>query len=469
MKHRMSILALSGMVAALGLVASERPASACGGCFVPPESNTVVTDHRMLLSVGQGQSTLYDQIRYQGSPESFAWVLPISGEAEVGLSADTVFSVLDSLTQVGVVAPPRNCPAAPDCDSRGLAGSAQSPNAGSASPEDGVTVTKQEVIGPYETVQLQATNPEALNQWLATNRFTVPDDVKPVVAQYVRENFNFLAMKLIPGASVQAMRPVRVTTRGASVTLPLRMVAAGTGATVGISLWVLGQGRYEPQNFPAFVIKQEELAWDWNANQSNYKTIREERTRASNGRAWELESSLAVATQIIDNGVRNGGFVGRPGPQPSTPGDDYAAIPAANGNPGKTAAEVRDEDLGILLGRVISGAQIRVTRMRADLNHAALSEDLLLTAPADQALLGNTRQVTRELNEPLCPVFSGCDQVGQAPRSEAAAQSASGSVGGGSCSTSNANTSSGALLAGCLAAFGLVLVRSRRSKRSSNM
>ncbi len=465
MKHRTSVLALSGMVAALGLVASERPASACGGCFVPPESNTVVTDHRMLLSVGQGQSTLYDQIRYQGSPESFAWVLPISGEAEVGLSADTVFSVLDSLTQVGVVAPPRNCPPARDCDSRSF-GTPSSPNAGSASPEDGVTVTKQEVIGPYETVQLQATNPEALNQWLATNRFTVPDDVKPVVAQYVRESFNFLAMKLIPGASVQAMRPVRVTTRGASVTLPLRMVAAGTGATVGISLWVLGQGRYEPQNFPAFVIKQEELAWDWNANQSNYKTIREERTRASNGRAWELESSLALPTEQIDNGVRNGGFVGRPGPQPTTPGDDYAAIPAANGNPGKTAAEVRDEDLGILLGRVISGAQIRVTRMRADLNHAALSEDLLLTAPADQALLGNTRQVTRELNEPLCPVFSGCDQVGQAPRSEAAAQASGGSSSASSCSTGNTNLASGGLLGGAFVVLGLAFVRSRREKRA---
>ena len=94
----------------------ERSAEACGGCFVPPENNTVVTDHRMILSVGQGRSTLYDQIRYQGSPESFAWVLPITGEAQVGLSADIVFSALDGMTQVGVVAPPRNSPPPPNCN-----------------------------------------------------------------------------------------------------------------------------------------------------------------------------------------------------------------------------------------------------------------------------------------------------------------------------------------------------------------
>ena len=471
MKSHTLAFALSSLLALGALVAFERPAEACGGCFVPPENNTVVTDHRMILSVGQGQSTLYDQIRYQGSPQSFAWVLPISGEAQVGLSADIVFSVLDQLTQVGVVAPPRNCPAFPSNCDRGFAAS---PSAGGfadgGSAENGVTVTKREVVGPYETVQLQATNPQALNEWLATNGFAVPNDVKPVVAKYVTENFNFLAMKLIPGATVQSMRPVRVTTRGASVTLPLRMVAAGTGAVVGISLWVLGQGRYEPSNFPSFVIKQEELAWDWTKNQSNFKEIRAAKTAASNGRGWEIETSLGLSTQQIDNAVRSGflgGFgPGRLPPVPVAGESDYAAIPAANGNPAKTSDEVRDEDMGILLGRVVGGGQIRTTRIRADIAHAALTEDLVLTAPADQGILGNTRQVTRELNEPLCPVFEGCENVGQAPRSEAEERMGLTPGGGASsCSTTNANSSSGALAGLGLGAIVLAVARARRNRK----
>ncbi len=467
MKHRTLVVALSSLMAIAGIAAFERPAQACGGCFVPPENNTVVTDHRMVLSVGQGQSTLYDQIRYQGAPESFAWVLPISGEAQVGLSADIVFSVLDGLTQVAVVAPPRNCPSAPsDC----LSNSPQSANAGAApAPDDsGVTVTKREVVGPYETVQLQAANPEALNQWLTTNGFSIPDDVKPVVAQYQKENFNFLAMKLIPGASVQSMRPVRVTTRGTAVTLPLRMVAAGTGANVGISLWVLGQGRYEPTNFPSFVIKQEDLAWDWTKNASNFKEIRAAKTAETNGRGWELETSTMISTQQIDNAVRTGFFGGGGGgrPQPAVE-PDYAAIPPVDGKPGKTPDEVRDEDLGVLLGRVIQGGQIRTTRMRADLAHAALTEDLVLAAPADQSLLGNTRQVTRELNEPLCPVFQGCNNVGQAPRSEAAQAMGTGTSNASSCSTTNANGSSGTFVGLGLGVVALAAARARRNRKAS--
>lgn len=462
---------LAALVLGTGL-AMERSAEACGGCFVPPENNSVVTDHRMILSVGQGKSTLYDQIRYQGSPQSFAWVLPITGEAEVGLSADIVFSALDQLTQVGVVAPPRNCPPPPSCDQ-------SSRNAPSASAggdfadagSTGVTVTKQEVVGPYETVQLQATNPAALNDWLTANGFALPDDVKPVVSAYVAEHFNFLAMKLKPGATVQSMRPVRVTTTGSNVVLPLRMVAAGTGAVVGISLWVMGQGRYEPTNFPTFTIKDTDLAWDWVGNQSNYKTLRAERTTASNGRAWELESSIGIPADQIDNIVRYGGGF-RPGPGGGQPeaASDYAPIDPVDGKPGKTADQVRDEDLGILVGRTGLGTTLRTTRMRADLAHAALNEDLVVAASTDQSQIGTTRQVTRELNEPICPVFQGCEVVGQAPRSEAASQmgvSPDGSSIGGACSTSNGNTSSGTVMMAGLGVLGLALVRFRKSRKQA--
>ena len=59
---------------------------ACGGCFVPPDEDTQVTGHRMVLSVSMQQSTLYDQIQYDGDPASFAWVLPIKGQAEIGVT-----------------------------------------------------------------------------------------------------------------------------------------------------------------------------------------------------------------------------------------------------------------------------------------------------------------------------------------------------------------------------------------------
>src|SRR4029077_2357283 len=89
-------------------------ARACGGCFPRPTSQnaTVATDNRMVFSVSPSQTTLYDQIQYSGSPESFAWVLPVQGQVTVGLRSGLVFQALDQATQTTILAPPRPpCPA----------------------------------------------------------------------------------------------------------------------------------------------------------------------------------------------------------------------------------------------------------------------------------------------------------------------------------------------------------------------
>ena len=103
----------------------------------------------------------------------------------------------------------------------------------------GVTVIAEEVVGPYETVQLQSSDPTALQDWLDAHGYVVPADVQGVVTQYVNEGFDFLAMRLVPGQGTSAMRPVRITSPGAGLTLPLRMVAVGTGAITPIipSCW----------------------------------------------------------------------------------------------------------------------------------------------------------------------------------------------------------------------------------------
>src|SRR3954466_11558445 len=93
----LAVIAMTGAFTAL-----EADANACGGCFIPQENPTVVTDHRMILSVSKEQSTLYDKIKYSGSPSSFAWVLPISGTVQVGLSADIVFQAIDCMTQTPI-------------------------------------------------------------------------------------------------------------------------------------------------------------------------------------------------------------------------------------------------------------------------------------------------------------------------------------------------------------------------------
>jgi hypothetical protein len=392
-------LLVGALVGAVTLATIARDTHACGGCFIRPASQTgtVVTDHRMIFSISPTQTTLYDQIQYSGSPSDFAWVLPIHGQVGLGVSSDLLFSVLEQNTQTTIVAPPFPCPA---CNCGAVPGNAVAygaPAGASDSMNGGVTVIAQEVVGPYATVQLHpssTTDTAALTAWLQANGYVIPSAVDPIIFAYVQEGFDFLAIKLVPGQGVQAMRPISVTSSGAALSLPLRMVAAGTGATVGITLWVVSSGRYEPKNFASFAIDASSLVWDWSSRSSNYATVRLQKEAALHNAAWQIESSLDLSPYSIENAVLQ---------DPNA--QAYAPLPAPDGGAGQTALEARSQDISTLFPQ--GGTSVRITRMRGDLSQTALAFDLELQASANQAQLSNVYQVTRSVNANCPPCRCG--------------------------------------------------------------
>jgi hypothetical protein len=408
--------------------AGQRPASACGGCFHPPSQTvTDITDERMLLAVSATQSTLYDQIEYSGSPTSFAWVLPIHGTVTVGLSADVLFDSIDTLTATQINPPPRNCPS-PNCNY--FAANAAPPSAAGAAAGDAgaalVQVLTQAIVGPYETVQLKSTDSSALDTWLTANGYNIPAAVQPILAAYIAEGFDFLAMKLLPNEGVQAMRPVRVTTPGASLSLPLRMASIGTGAITGITIWVVADGRYEPQNFPFFHIDDSQLVWDWSSNISNYTTLRVQDEANLMNAGWEIESSIALNEQLITNVITSGGQYYGNGLSSSAPIDatqDYLSVgdPDAGAADGgyESAEQVRDDDITALFAG-LTGPTVRVTRIRSDIAQTAMTSDFVLEAATDQSELSNIRNVTQSVNE-ICPIYDGCNIVGSGTLAQAQA------------------------------------------------
>jgi hypothetical protein len=103
--------------AAAVFVVGMRPATACGGCFAPPETITSVDSHRMVVALSTERTTLWDQIRYTGAPEDFVWVLPVPRAVPDLEVADALFfEQLDAATAPRMVPPPftpPNCPNAP--------------------------------------------------------------------------------------------------------------------------------------------------------------------------------------------------------------------------------------------------------------------------------------------------------------------------------------------------------------------
>jgi hypothetical protein len=467
------VLGFSVALSTLALVAGERDAAACGGCVVPPnQTASDITDERMLLSVSPTQTTLYDQIRYAGSPESFAWVLPIQGTVDVGLSADVLFASIDSLTTTTINPPPVSCPAIPaEClTGRNGAFGASADSAGSAPPGE-VQVLKQENVGPYATVQLKSTDPNALTKWLVDNGFQIKEDEKPIIEQYVKEGFDFLALKLRPNKDVKSMRPVRVSTQGASLSLPLRMAAVGTGAKVGITIWVVSDGKYEPKNFPFYHIEDTDLVWDFSKSASNYADLRTQNDLKFAGKGWEMQSSLNLSPQVVTNVIKNGGFVAGGFPQQQQgAAADYLPIESDGQSAGKTAEEVREEDLADLFAGM-KGTNVRVTRMRSDIAKTAMTQDFVLTASADQSEIPNVRNLTKYVNL-QCPVYNNCQVDGYASTPEEAAARTAANNNSGSetfaCSTPARHDRTRDLgLAVVIGVAGLTLARVLRRRRSA--
>jgi hypothetical protein len=452
------------LAASLSLAGATMPADAlaCGGCFPPTVSefqSTVVTGHRMAVAISPTQTVLWDQIQYSGSPESFAWVLPVMSGAVIELSTDAWFEALDATTSANVASPVIEC-AAPSssgcnggCKKDSVTGGVGGGSSGGAGGPPPVTVVHQGTVGPYETVTLHANVPGALPTWLGSHGYTIDPKVQPLIDDYTAEGFDFIALRLLPTQGVNQMKPVRVVTQGGSPTLPLRMVAAGTGPHVAITLFVIGEGRYEAQNFHNAEIDPSALVWDFDAQDSNYSALRNEVLALYKGRTWNTAFAMknALLSPLPDpfESDGSGGFGGGPGGTirayefagtdtvaiATTIAEAYVQQGISNGEASSTFCLAEFSSAQNSASMVVEGcmdasclpaeafacgalddvavalvglhpADVWLTRLEANLPHSALSSDLILGASPFQDAMENRFQTSNYTGDP-CAAYGG--------------------------------------------------------------
>lgn len=311
-----------------------------------------------------------------------------------------------------------------------------------------VDVVTQSSIGPYQAVTIRASGTQGISEWLTTNGFAIPASIVPVIDGYTLQKFDFIALRLRPNQGVRAMRPVRIVTPGADTTLPLRMVAAGVGAKVGLTLWVIGEGRYHTQNFPDAPIDWSQLAWDPLQGRSNRTQLETAALASGGGRGWITEAVVRssfteskwgyglpnaydayqqtcqfrpkrtvpcdetalppadgkpadVTPDDPDGGAPDGGGAEEDGGEGGDASADAGASDAATtdgGDPGTKCTKVVSacdgfDDLAVA-ARSLHAGDGTITRLRADLPVAALATDLRLEASPDQSLLSPVHKTT---------------------------------------------------------------------------
>jgi hypothetical protein len=315
------VLAVGLAAAALVQLIDTRRAEACG-CLSPPavtagEFAVSQSSEQIIFETSPGWVTAHVLIRYAGNPSQFAWLVPVPEVPDIDLSPVSAFGLLDQATAPQVYASQQSiCPQSewgcqynyPEESNGGCFGAAGGDSAygGAAGGNGGfgdasfaadaglsggpppVTVINSQVVGDYQTVTFSASNATQATQWLHDNGFIVNDTTSIYMESYIAQNMVFVAAKLVPGAGVNAIKPLRLHYRAAYPTIPLILTAVAAQPNLTVTAFIYGSQAFHPQGHPVITLPADKLAYDSNGR-FNYPMVLARAIDDAGGDAFAIE------------------------------------------------------------------------------------------------------------------------------------------------------------------------------------
>lgn len=166
---------------------------------------------------------------------------------------------------------------------------------GNAGDGNGVEVLACETVGVYETTTVAARDPTALPRWLAENDFVLTPGSQPVIEQYAREGWVFVAAKIRREhvtAGVSAAHPLSFTFPAERPVYPLRLTGVGN-EKVTVELYVFGP---EPAVCPGFELEECHVP-QW-PDESNLRRVRSDPAQMRHPLLKQWASGSAVVTKL---------------------------------------------------------------------------------------------------------------------------------------------------------------------------
>ncbi|MDO9407074.1 DUF2330 domain-containing protein [Patulibacter sp.] len=231
------------VLAASAVLAVARPAGACA-CGIAYGSK--VGTERALLSLQDGREEIVLGLDLAAPDETSssaarrpAVLLPTPSTPTVTPLAEdqaTVFSALELATR------PVRTPAGDDGD-----------GAVAAAPRSGVSVLSRERIGGYDVTRLRAGDAGELRAWLNRGGYATPAAAEPILADYVRRDWAFVAIRLAdPVRGEQStLSPLRISFASERLVYPLRLSSVSE-RPVDVQLYVAGEHRVLATGFNTF-------------------------------------------------------------------------------------------------------------------------------------------------------------------------------------------------------------------------
>jgi hypothetical protein len=246
------VLALLG----LQLASLVAPAYACGcGAMVPDGRRNMYVNRELSVVRWDGhEEQIVMSLTVSGDARTAAWIMPVPNRATVKLGDAAVFDRLDEETAPVHEKREYFWPRSHDWpfdlfESDGMAG-----DAAPQDPRSSVDVVGRERLGPFDVARLTATDSGALGDWLDENGFTLPDRLDTALEPYVRQKWEYVAIRLAPedseGSAADTplsgtLDPLHLTFASDEPVYPMRLSRLAT-TPQALGLYVLAEHRMEP-------------------------------------------------------------------------------------------------------------------------------------------------------------------------------------------------------------------------------
>ncbi|MCH7924693.1 MAG: DUF2330 domain-containing protein [Planctomycetes bacterium] len=258
---KVQCILLSAVCVAGGLF-GVRHVEACGGLFcqfVPIDQ----AGEQIIFRRDGDMVTAVVLIQYVGEASDFSWVVPVPGIPELSTGSDLIFAPLELATRPQFVLETTGeaCPQPrSDLDFVGLGGSAPTANEAEAA-DDGVEILQELSVGPFDVLVLSSDDAEALANWLADNDYDLSDRGAELIAPYVEEGMNFVALRLQQDKGVGDLQPLIMRYQSERPMIPIRLTAVAAQKDMGVIVWLLGDARAVPINYLHVTPNYTRLNW----------------------------------------------------------------------------------------------------------------------------------------------------------------------------------------------------------------
>ncbi len=198
-------------------------------------------------STGNYTEHLILSVSFEGDAEDFAWVIPVPSIPEIAVTDAELFWELSDLTAI---------------EAPGGGGGFYCFGGAAPPPPDGVDVIEEEVVGPYATAILSATNATALADWLNANGYIFPEEGEQIISEYIEKEWYFVATKIeaVQEGTGQALaegaiEPIVLSFASNQTVYPLRISSLSTpdAAPPEVLLYVLADHVMVPEQYPLYI------------------------------------------------------------------------------------------------------------------------------------------------------------------------------------------------------------------------